>query len=93
MKTHRLFNLIVAVVLMALVGFTVREAAATTTIISQENAASQSAAACVSLPSRYSIRSEYVPAMDAWVTVTEDGPTGLDGGLIQLLPDYRTCSR
>ena len=93
MKNHRLFNLIVAIVLLVMVGLTIREAAATTIVIAQADAPSQSSVACADLPSRYSIRSEYVPAMDAWVIVTEDGPTGMDGGLIQLMLDYRTCSR
>ena len=92
MKIRHLINLIVAVVLMIVVGLTIREAAVTTIIISQTDPSSRSSVACASLPSRYSIRSEYVQAMDTWLTVTEDGPTGLDGGLIQLLSDYRTCS-
>jgi hypothetical protein len=93
MKTHRLLNLIVAVALLVVVGLTIREAAATAIVISQTDAANRSSAACASLPSRYSIRSEYVQAMDAWVIYTEEGPTGLDGGLIQLMSDYRTCSK
>lgn len=93
MKYHRLFDLIVAVALLVMVGLTIREAAATTIAITQADAASQSSVACASLPSRYSIRSEYVQAMDNWVIVTEDGSTGIDGGLIQLMSDYRTCTK
>lgn len=93
MKNHRLFNLIVAVALLVVVGLTIREAAATTIVIAQADRPSQSSSQCASLPSRYSIRSEYVQAMDNWVIVTEEGPTGLDGGLIQLMSDYRTCSK
>jgi hypothetical protein len=93
MKAYRLFNLIVAVVLLVVVGLTIREAAATSSLVSQKGNASRPSAACDGLPSRYSIRSEYVQAMDAWVIVTEDGPIGLDGGLIQFLSDKRTCSK
>lgn len=93
MKNHRLFNLIVAVALLLIVGLTIREAAATTIVIAQADTSSQSSVACADLPSRYSIRSEYVQAMGSWVIVTEEGPTGLDGGLIQLMSDYRTCSK
>lgn len=92
MKNHRLFNLIVAGVLLVMVGLTIRVAAATTIVIAQDDAAGRSSVACADLPSRYSIRSEYVQAMDSWVIVTEEGPTGLDGGLIQLTSDYRTCT-
>jgi hypothetical protein len=93
MKTHRLFYLIVAVALLVVVGLTIREAAATTIIITQADATGQSSVAYASLPSSYSIRSEYVEALGIWVIYTEDGPTGVDGGLIQLMSDYRTCSR
>lgn len=48
---------------------------------------------CSYLPSRYSIRSEYRDDLVMSVISTEDGPTGIDGGLISLLSSYRTCSR
>lgn len=48
---------------------------------------------CSYLPSRYSIRTEYRDDLGVSVISTEDGPTGLDGGLIYLLSSYRTCSR
>jgi hypothetical protein len=50
-------------------------------------------AECTDLPSRYSIRSEYLEEAGIWLTFTEDGPTGVDGGLIDLLFMYRNCSR
>ena len=93
MNNHHLVNLIVAVLLLAVAALTVREAAATTGMFSQTDRVSPSSGKCADLPSRYSIRSEYVQAMDSWVIVTEDGPTGIDGGLIQLLSDYRSCSK
>lgn len=48
---------------------------------------------CSDLPSQYSIRSEYRDDWGMSVISTEDGPTGIDGGLIYLLSSYRTCSR
>ena len=40
---------------------------------------------CASLPSRYSIHTEYVQAADMWIVRTENGLTGVDEGLIDLL--------
>jgi hypothetical protein len=79
MFKNRLFNVFVAMALVIVVALTVREAVATTVI------------ECTSLPSRYSLRTEYVDGM--WVPYTDDGPAGVDGGLIDLMSNYRTCSR
>ncbi len=48
---------------------------------------------CSDLPSRYSIRSEYVEEINRGLTHTEDGTTGADGGLLYLFSMYRNCSR
>lgn len=48
---------------------------------------------CLSLPSPYSIRTEYRYDLGVSIISTEDGLTGIDGGLIHLLSSYRTCSR
>ena len=90
MFSHRLFNIIVAIALLVVIGLSVREAAATTDVIAQAGSAKT---ACASLPSDYSIRTEYVPERGVWVTYSEGGPTGVDGGLIQLLSDHRACSK
>jgi hypothetical protein len=90
MYINRLFKLFVFTLLVVVIGLTVREAAATTAVISQANSAET---VCSSLPSGYSIHTEYVQEKGAWVTYTEDGPTGVDGGLIQLLSDNRACSK
>jgi hypothetical protein len=87
MFKNRLFNVFVAMALVIVVALTVREAVATTVIRSQANAVIE----CTSLPSRYSLHTEYVDGM--WVAYTEDGPAGVDGGLIDLMSNYRTCSR
>lgn len=90
MKVNRLFNIIVAIALLLVIGLTVREAVATTAVVSLQKISSEPA--CASLPSRSSIHNEYVEGL-GWVTYTEDGPTGMDGGLIDLLSNYRTCSK
>ena len=89
MLKHRLFDLLIAIALVIVVASTVREAVATTIVRTQGIPAIK----CASLPSRYSIRTEYVQEADMWVVRTENGPTGTDGGLIDLLSNYRTCSR
>jgi len=90
MSTHRLFNMFVVIAVIVIVALTVREAAATSSVVSKANA-DQNLIECDSLPSRYSIHSEYVKEMGVWMTYSEDGPTGVDDGLIQLLSNYRTC--
>ena len=92
MYTNRLFNLFVGIALVVIVALTVREVAATTSIVSKTDSATHSQTECSSLPSHYSIHSEYVEELDTSMTYTEDGPTGMDGGLIHLLSAYRTCS-
>ena len=92
MYTHRLFNLFVAIALVVIVALTVREVAATTSIVSKTDSANQSQTECSSLPSRYSVHSEYVEEIGTSMTFTENGPTGVDGGLIHLLSAYRMCS-
>lgn len=91
MKTNRLFNLCVAFALVVLLALTVREVAATAGVISKVSSAGSSE--CNSLPSRYSIYTEAVSETGTRLTYTEDGPTGIDGGLIHLLSMYRACSR
>ena len=91
MKTNHLFNLCVGIALVILLALTVREAAATAGVISQMDSANLPE--CDSLPSHYSIHTEYVKEIGIGLPYTEDGPTGVDGGLIYLLSTYRTCSR
>jgi hypothetical protein len=89
MLRNRLFNVLIAIALVILVALTVREAFATSITTSQTS----STVKCDSLPSRHSIHTEYVEEMGMMVTSTEDGPTGVDGGLMYLLSAYRTCSK
>jgi hypothetical protein len=90
MKANRLLYIVTAAALLCVTWLTVRAAAATNTVAGEK---SSSKMTCVSLPSRYSIRNEYVEEMGIWMTYTEDGPTGVEGGSVQLLSDYRTCSK
>lgn len=94
MLRNHLFNVVIAISLVIVVVFTVREAAATASIMSKSNSAKGTETlSCLSLPSRYSIRTEYVKEADMWIIRTEDGPTGVDGGFMDLVSDYRTCTR
>jgi hypothetical protein len=89
MRKSHLFNLLIAIALVILIALTVREAFATSITTSQTNAVVK----CDSLPSRYSIYTEYEEDLGMLVTYTKDGPTGVDGGLKELMAAYRTCSR
>ena len=89
MLKNRLFNVLIAIALLIVVALTVREAFATSLITSKMDAAIK----CDSLPSHYSIHTETVKETGTRLTYTEDGPTGIDGGLMYLLSAYRTCSR
>lgn len=86
MKYHRLFNLFVLIAVVVLVLMTAREATATTVLVSQKST-------CVSMSSQLSVHTEYVRERGLWMTYTQDGPTGVDGGLIQLLSEKRACAK
>ena len=89
MLRNRLFNIFIVIALITVVALTAREAFATSIITSETDAAIK----CDSLPSYYSIHTEDVKTTGTRLTFTEDGPTGVDGGLIYLLSAYRTCSK
>lgn len=89
MFSHRLFNIVIAVALLVVIGVSVREVSATSVVVSQTNTVDP---ACKSLPSASSIRSEYVKERGVWMTYSDDGPTGMDGGLIYLFSADRACS-
>lgn len=94
MSTHRLFQLMIALGLVLAVVLTVREALATTDVVSRVNTNHESAiGACAIRPSHPSIQTEYMSEKGMWVTYTSQGPTGVDGGLMALLSSYPTCSR
>jgi len=89
-KKNRMFYIVGAIVLIMTIGLTVREVDATTAVVTRHGSSEMS---CASLPSLYSIRNEVVGQKGVTVLYTEDGPTGVDGGLIDLLSSYRTCSK
>jgi hypothetical protein len=89
MIENRLFNLLIAIALVISLAFTVREAYATSAMISRMEASVR----CADLPSRYSIRSQFIEEAQAWILHTEDGPVGVDGGLKELASAYRTCTK
>jgi len=90
MFSHRLFNIVIAIALIVAIGLTVREAAATTVVITRSGSMD---ALCSSLPLHYFIHTEYVAERGMWVTFSENTPTGMDGGLIKILSDHRACSK
>lgn len=92
MLKHRLFNLCIAIALAVLSALTIREAAATAGILSQTDAVKKTnVLECASLPSHHSIHTQVVNGIS--LTYTDEGPTGVDGGLAELLSAYRTCSQ
>jgi hypothetical protein len=93
-STSRLFNVLICVALVMLVAFTAREALATADVLSQGNVAKGAKTLeCAMLPSQLSIQSGYVKERGVWVSFTGQGPTGVDGGLMNLLAAYPSCSR
>ena len=93
MSRNRLFNVLVGIALAIVIALTVQEAASTASIVPHTSSSEGiRTLECASLPSRYSIHTEYVNELGRSVIYTEDGPTGVDGGLIYLLSNYRSCS-
>ena len=87
MLRHPFFKLLIAIVLVVVIAFTVQEALATSIVASHKDEAIQ----CESLPSRYSIHT--VEEAGIRVISSEDGPTGMDGGLKELYTAYRLCAQ
>ena len=87
MLRNRFFNVLIAIALILLTALTVREAFATTAITSPQDAVTE----CAALPSHSSIHTKYVKDAGVFMLYTEDGPTGVDGGLLELMSSYRDC--
>jgi hypothetical protein len=91
-------TIILSVLLAFTLIFTVGKAVAATVVKPSADIVSRSLDAktglleCASLPARSSIHTVYVEEIGMRVSYTEDGPTGVDGGLMNLLSAYRTCS-
>jgi hypothetical protein len=94
MSKNHLFNVLIGVALAIVIALTVQEAAATAGMMSEADSSKGiRSLACASLPFRYSIHTVYSEERGMSLSYTEDGPTGVDGGLIYLLSNYRICSR
>lgn len=91
MFKSRLFNILIVAALIAVMALTVLQAVETTRVA---HAAQQSKLANTPfcLVPAAPIRSMYVKQMGIWVPRSASAPTGVDGGLIQILSDYRSCS-
>ena len=93
MFKNRLVNVLIAMAFVIAVTLTIQEVFATANIVSQGNSTKGTKVSeCASLPSRYSIRTEIVEETGTRLVYTEEGPAGVDGGLIYLYSKYRTCS-
>ena len=93
MSRNRLFNVLVGIALAIVIALTGQEVASTASTVFNTDASEETMTLeCASLPSRYSIHTEYVNELGRSVSYTEDAPTGVDGGLIYLLSNYRACS-
>ena len=92
MKMNRLFNTFLVAALALMVALTIQNTIATVRVA---YAATPLAAPLCEFPAveRLSIHRVYVEQMKSWVTYTDDGPTGVDGGLIHLLSDSGTCAQ
>jgi hypothetical protein len=88
MLRNQLFNVLVATAFVIIIAVTVKEAFATSITTSQTFTSLK----CSSLPSRYSIHTVEVNELGLQLPFTEDGPTGVDGGLKELFSAYRLCS-
>jgi hypothetical protein len=99
MSKNRLFSIMVVAVLILVTVLTFQQSFETSKVvlasgITDHFQVSPSGVVCdYPLVSRTSIQRVYVPQMNTSVTYTASGPTGVDGGLIHLLSDYRLCSK
>ena len=94
MFTSRLFNVLVALVLVLVVALTAREAFASAALTPRAGAsASSGSARCLTLPAQLSVHTVYVQEKRMWITYSAGHPAGVDGGLMDLLRSYPTCSR
>ena len=94
MLRNRLFNGLILVALVIVIAITVQEAAATASKMFETDSSKKiTSSECTSLPSRYSLYTVYEKELWMWLPRTENGPTGIDGGVIDLLSKYQACSK
>jgi len=99
MFKHHLFNILVIAALVVVTALTVQQGLETTRVVhaadlyGQHNHIVEALSCPMSAVDFSSIRSAYMKQVGLWVSRTNSGLTGVDGGLIQLLSDYRSCSQ
>ena len=97
MKKNRLLNIFVVAALALMFALTIQGAFQTTKVAMAAGTSDQTdllvGAPLCDFPAveRSTIHRVFVEQMNTWVTYTENGPTGVDGGLIHLLSDSDTC--
>ena len=90
MLKNRLFNAFIIVALAVTVVLTISQAVETTKVISAASGSSDEAY-CFSGMNRLSLTSVYMKEINGWFPRTNKGPTGIDGGLLNLLSNYHAC--
>jgi hypothetical protein len=96
MNTHRLFNILIAIALLAVAALTISQSLATARVVqaaSAEQNHSADASYCISASQRVSLRSSYVPEAGGWYPRIGNRLTGVEGGLLALLSEQLRCSR
>lgn len=96
MKKNRLFNVFVAAALVLMAALTIQGALETSRVALAAGITDHVPAETLcDLPAveRSSIHRVYVEQMDTWLTYTDAGPTGVDGGLMHLLSGSQACSQ
>jgi hypothetical protein len=86
---NRLFNMLVLVTLIVMASLIIYQAASVTAVAKAAEAVRTDPAArpaqCLRTAAHQSITASYVKKLGMWVARSEDGPTGVDGGLIYVL--------
>jgi len=96
MNKNRLFNIFLVAALALMVALIFQGAIETSKVALASSVVdpASSAPLCDNpAVERSSIHRVYVNQMDTWLTYTNGGPTGVDGGLIDLLSNARVCSK
>jgi hypothetical protein len=99
MKKNRLFTVFMITALALMTAFTIQSTVATIRVAYASGASNQAnplaAVPLCEFPAveRVSIHRVYIEQMKSWVTYTDGGPSGVDGGLIELLSGSQDCSK
>ena len=91
MLKNRLFNTFIGVALIVVIVLTINQAVETTKVVSAASGSPDSTS-CFSGIDRLSLTSVYIEKISGWFPRTNKGLTGVDGGLLDLLSNNRSCS-